>query len=291
MRSAREAAVTWMRRAAFGLAMVGSLAALGGCATSTTDHAGTVSYEPRNTGPIRNNGRDVTTPSDETEAQRRARIRLNLGSAYYAQGQLTTALDEVKLALQASPNLAEAYSLRGLIYVGLGDDRLAEESFQRALQLAPNDADTMHNFGYFLCERRRYGEADPLFRRALAQEQYRSAPRTLLVQGVCEARAGQLDEAEKTLTRAFELDAGNPATAMNLADVLYRRGQYERARFYVRRVNGITELRNAESLWLAARIENRLGNTQGAQEFGGQLRARYPEARETLAFERGQFDE
>ena len=69
--------------------------------------------------------------------------------------------------------------------------------------------------------------------------QYRDAPRTLLAQGVCQARAGQLAEAEATLTRAYELDPANPVTAINLAEVLYRRGEYERARFYMRRVNAM----------------------------------------------------
>ena len=84
---------------------------------------------------------------------------------------------------------------------------------------------------------------------------------------------------------------GNPATAMNLADVLYRRGDYERARFYVRRVNGSAELRNAESLWLGARIENRLSNPQGVRELGNQLRSAYPTSREAAAFERGALDD
>ena len=47
---------------------------------------------------------------------------------------------------------------------------------------------------------------------------------------------------------------------MNLSEVLYRRGDYERARFYIRRVNAIPSVSNAQTLWLAARIENKLGN-------------------------------
>ena len=234
---------------------------------------------------------DRPTASDETDALKRARIRLDLAAAYFAQGQLTTALDEVKLALTASPDLPQGLNLRGLIYARLGEERLAEESFKRALQVAPNDGDAMHNYGFYLCERRRFDEANELFKRALATPQYRTPSRTLLAQGVCEARNGQLEPAEVTLKRAYELDAGNPATAMNLADVLYRRGDYERARFYVRRVNGSADLRNAESLWLGARIENRLANPQGVRELGHQLRSAYPNSREAAAFERGGFDD
>jgi type IV pilus assembly protein PilF len=216
---------------------------------------------------------------------------MELAGAYFGRGQMTTALDEVKMAIAANPNMAAAFNLRGLIYSNLGDDNLAEESFRHALQLDARDADTMQNFGWFLCQRQRYPEADSMFRQALAVPQYRDTPRTLLTQGVCQARAGEWTQAEGTLIRSYELDPGNAAVAVNLSEVLYHRGEYERARFYVRRVNGNPDIVNAQTLWLAARIEQRLGNRQGVQEFGTQLRNRFPQSREAVAFDQGKFDE
>ena len=112
--------------------------------------------------------KDRVTASDETEATRRARARMELASAYFGQNQMTTALDQVKLAIAADPNYAEAFNLRGLIYANLGDHVLAEESFKRALQLNPRDADTMHNYGYYLCQQKRYAESNALFLQAPA---------------------------------------------------------------------------------------------------------------------------
>jgi type IV pilus assembly protein PilF len=241
--------------------------------------------------PVSPQGRDRTTASDETDTQRRSRIRLELAAAYFGDGKLTAALDEVKQALVASPDLPQALNLRGLIYAALGDESLAEESFKRALNLGPNEPDVQHNYGWFLCLRGRYAEAGVMFTRALAAPQYRTPSRTLLAKGVCEARSGSFEAAESTLKRAYEIDAGNPATAMNLADVLRRRGEWERARFYVRRVNDNPDLRNAESLWLAARIERRLGNESLVRALGNQLQSSYPASAETAAFERGAFDE
>jgi len=231
-----------------------------------------------------------TTASDQTDNDRRARVRLELASAYFGRGQTETALDEVKQALTANPNYGEAYNLRGLIYASMGDVRLAEESFQRALQLNGRDADTMHNYGWFLCQQRRFPEAQVQFEQALAQPQYRQGARTLLTEGVCQARGGQLPEAERTLLRSYEQDPSNPTTALNLAEVLYRRGEYERARFYIRRV-GRQQEANAQTLWLSARIEHKLDNRNELQNLGNELRQRFPQAPETLAFERGRFDE
>jgi type IV pilus assembly protein PilF len=108
---------------------------------------------------------------------------------------------------------------------------------------------------------------------------------------VCYAHAGQLAEAEAALVRAYELDPSSPFTATNLSEVLYRRGDFERARFYVRRVNAQRDVANAQTLWLAARIENKLGNRQGASDFGNQLRSRFPDSREAAAYARSGFDE
>lgn len=228
---------------------------------------------------------------EPADPERRARLRLELAAGYFARGQSTTALDEVKAALAAKPDLPEAYSLLGLIYAALNDPAQADESFQRALRLAPGDGGTMHNYGWFLCQQRRFADADAMFRQALALPRYRDAARTLFAQGVCQARAGQWSEAESTLSRAYELDPANPATAYNLSEVLYRRGDLDRARFYIRRVNAMPEAANAQSLWLAIRIERRLGNAADVRTLGTQLRDRYPQSTETLLYERGRFDD
>lgn len=256
------------------------LAALAACSTSS-----------RTTLVPGNETRDRVTASDEPDGQKRARARMELASAYFGRNQMTTALDQVKLAIAADPQYGEAFNLRGLIYANLGDPVLAEESFKRSLQINPRDADAMHNFGWYLCQQKRYAESASMFGQALAQPQYRGVSRTLLAQGVCQAFAGQLAESEATLTRAYELDPANPFTATNLSEVLYRRGEFERARFYVRRVNTQSDVSSAQTLWLAARIEAKLGNSQGAREFGNQLRGRFPDSREAASFARGNFDE
>lgn len=238
-----------------------------------------------------NETRDRITASDEPDAQKRARARMELASAYYGRGQMTTALDQVKLAIASDPLYGEAFNLRGLIYSNLGDVVLAEESFRRALQLNARDADAMHNYGWFLCQQRRYADATVQFNQAMAVPQYRGGSRTLLALGVCQAFAGQLADADATLSRAYEMDPSNAYTGTNLSEVLFKRGEFERARFYIRRVNAMPDVANAQTLWLAARIEHKLGNEQGAREFGNQLRNRFPNAREAAAFARGAYDE
>ncbi len=234
---------------------------------------------------------DVRTPPTAADKERAAGVHLELAGMYLGRGQTSTALDEIKQVLAVKPDMARAYDMQGLIYAAQGDVGSAEDSFRHALQLVPNAGSTLHNYGWFLCQQKRYPQADAQFAKALAEPSYRDAQRTLLAQGVCQARAGQWAQAEHTLAHSYELDPGNPVTAYNLSDVLLHRGELERARFYVARINASRDQSTAQSLWLAARIEHRAGNDTAARDLGRQLVERFPKSPEALRLEAGNYDE
>ena len=233
---------------------------------------------------------DMVTESDEPDGRKRARIRLELAVGYFEQGQTTVALDELKQSIAADPNFGDAYNLRGLIYMRLNDFRLADESFRRAIALNPSDSNSLHNYGWLMCQQGRHAESLPLFAKAMANPQYADRPKTLLIQGLCQMRAGQRAQAEESLTRSYELDAGNPITGYNLALLLFQRDELVRSQFYIRRINN-SELANAESLWLGIKVEHRMANRDAEEQLSTQLRKRYPQAREAALLDRGAFNE
>lgn len=265
----------WLSWLVMSLIALGSLAVLAGCAGGAPS------------GAMRN---DIVTDSDEPEARRRARIRLELAVGYFEQGQTTVALDELKQALVTDPGYADAYNMRGLIYMRLNDMALAEESFKRALSLKPGDSDTQHNLGWLQCQRGRHAEAVQQFSQALANPTYGGRAKTWMAQGLCQLRDGKRAAAEQSLLRSYELDAANPITGYNLAQLLMERGELVRAQFYVRRINN-SELANAESLWLGMKIERRMQNADAVAQLGSQLKKRFASSKEFSAYERGAFDE
>ena len=233
---------------------------------------------------------DMVTASDEPENRRRARIRLELASGYFEQGQTNVALDELKQSLAADPGFADAYNLRGLVYMRLNDIPLAEDSFRRALVLNPRDADVAHNYGWLLCQQAKYRESFQFFSQAIANPTYVGQGKTLMTQGICQARAGMRADAEQSLTRAYQIDAGNPVVGYNLSNLLYERGELARAQFYIRRLNN-SELANAETLWLGIKVEQRLNNREAMLQLGDQLKKRYGQTREAASYDRGAFNE
>ena len=251
-------------------------AVVGGCATRAPAPAGASA--------------DILTESDEPESRKRARIRMELAVGYFEQGKTNIALDELKQVIVADPTFPDAYNLRGLIYMRLNDFRQAEDSFRRAVALNPRDANSHHNYGWLLCQQARYTDSYQQFELAMANPLYADRAKTLMALGVCQARGGQRAEAERSLARAYELDAGNPVTGFNLANLLYQRGEYQRAQFYIRRLNN-SELANAETLWLGIRVERRMNDRVAMEQLADQLRRRFPASREAAAYARGAFNE
>ncbi len=273
-----------------GLAITVLLGGLQGCTTTTTTTTTGVAQQASNPSPVSRNQTDIVTASDEPEARKHARTRLQLATGYFEQGQTTVALDELKQALVIDPSFSDAFNLRGLIYLRLNDLRLAEDSFRRALALNPREPNVMHNYGWLMCQQGRYAESIQMFDQALANPTYGARAKTLMTQGLCQQRAGLLPEAERSLSRSYELDAGNPITGYNLATLLYQRGEWLRAQFYIRRLNN-SELANSESLWLGIKVERRMENRQAMMQLVDQLKKRFAQSRELAAYERGAFDE
>lgn len=258
-------------RSTFVVAVLSGLL-LGACATPDTPPA------------------ELRTASDQTENEKRARIRLQLAVGYYEQRQMEVALDEVKKALNADPKLADAYSMRALIYMEMNQNRLAEENFLQALRLSPNHSDYQNNYGWFLCRNGKERQAIDYFGKAVQTRALGSATKALNNAGVCSLKLNDRAAAEKYFNQAFQAEPGNLQTNLHLARFYYDQGDYQRARFYAKRLIKAEAL-TAEVLWLAIRIERKLGDRVAEGALATQLRRRHPGSAEYAAYERGAFNE
>jgi type IV pilus assembly protein PilF len=256
------------------LAMSATLAVLAGCASHAPGSG--------------QNGMSAST--DQTDSQRRARIRLQLAVGYYQQHQNEIALNEIRRALEADPSLADAYSMRGLIYMNMGENRLAEEDLLKALKLQPNNPDFSNNYGWLLCQTGRERDAIGYFEAAFKNRNYDSPSKALNNAGVCSLKIKDKSAAQRYFLQAFQHDPSSPATSAHLARLYYDQRDYQRAQFYASRAVK-SETAGPDVLWLAIRIERKLGNRSAEASLAGQLRRRYPASPEYAAFERGVFDE
>ena len=223
------------------------------------------------------------------DPRNRARTHTELASLYHERGNMAIALEELRLATAADSSYAPAYSLFGVVYMDLREKGLAEENFERALRLSPNDPEINHNFGWFLCQNGREPDSIRYFLQALRNSLYTAPWRSYAAAGVCSLRTNNVKDAEEFFQRALKLDPDEPAALLKLGEIRYRQGSIEDARKLVARHNKLISP-TPESLWLALRIERRLGERVAEQSYANQLRRRFPGSPEYQSLQRGQYD-
>jgi type IV pilus assembly protein PilF len=224
-----------------------------------------------------------------SDARNRAKLHTELASLYYSSGNLGIALEELRVAANADANYAPAHGMYGLVYMQMKENGRAEESFERALRIAPNDADINHNYGWFLCQTGREPASIKYFLHALRNPLYPTPWRSYSAAGLCSMRMKQVKDAEAFFERALKLDADEPTALLYLGEIRYRQGSVGEARKLVARHNKLVNP-SPESLWLAVRIERRLGERVLEQSYANQLRRRFPASPEYQAMQRGQYD-
>ncbi|MCC6210006.1 MAG: type IV pilus biogenesis/stability protein PilW [Burkholderiales bacterium] len=258
------------------LAVLLGAAALAGCQTTSTT----------TTEPIPDTG---SVKGEATDPRNRARIHTELGAAYFERGSVAVALEHLRTAVSADPNYAMAYSMLGLVYAELKENKLAQTNFERALSLAPNDPDINHNFGGFLCRTGREDESIKYFMHAISNPLYAQPWRSYSAAGLCSLAKNRLKEAEEYFQRALFLEADDPTALISMAQIRYRQGNLEESRKLVLRFNRLVNP-TAESLWLALRVERKLGERTAEAGYANQLRRRFPNSREYQQLQRGEYD-
>lgn len=227
--------------------------------------------------------------SESGDGRNRARVNTELAALYYERGNLGVALEVLRTATGADPSYAPAHSMFGLVYMDLRENVLAQKSFERALSLAPKDADINHNYGWFLCQTGKEEDATRYFLQAIRNPLYPTPWKSYSAAGTCALKKGKLKEAAEFYAQALRLEPDEPTALVKLAGIEYRTGQIDAARKRMGHYNRVIRP-NAEGLWLGLLIERKLANKNGENSYGDQLRRRFPDSPEAQKLQRGEYD-
>jgi type IV pilus assembly protein PilF len=225
---------------------------------------------------------------EPTRSQASAKVHTELAALYYERAQLGVALDELRQALLAESDYAPAYGVRGLVHMALREDKEAEEDFQHSLHLDSDNSEVHNNYGWFLCQRGRERESVKQFLAALKNPLYATPEKAYLNAGMCSIKAGETKDAEEFLQKALLLQPNMPDAQLGMAELDFANGDYTAAKDnFTHFAQSATNL-TAENLWLAVRIERKLGDSNAEYSYALQLRKRFPDARETQLMLQGQ---
>jgi len=228
------------------------------------------------------------TSAQESTALNRARVHTDLATAYYGAGQYEVALEEVRIALDADDKYLPAVNQLGLIHLALGQMDQAQTVLQRAIRLDPDDPSINNNYGMLLCTRGDATEAMRYFEKAIGDPLYRSPEFAYVNAGVCMKREGDFLRAEQFFRRALALSPDQPQALYQMADLQFQNDEFESARGFITRHLQVV-VPGPDALWLAARIDSRLGDFVAVESYGAQLNRRFPDFEQTRAFNQGRF--
>ncbi len=257
--------------------VLASCLAMAGCVTEPSDHSAI-------SGPSAS-----PTTGDETSERARARLHTELAASYFSLGNVGVALEEVREAQRSDANYGPAYNVAGLIYARLKEDRLADENFQRALRINPNDHDANNNYGEFLCQRKQEKESIKYFLAAVRNPLYPYPDRSYINAGVCARRGGDEASAQEYFQMALKTRPGQPQALYHLADLSYMRGDLGAARGYLGRLSQVGA-DTPEVLWPGVRVLRKMGDRNAEASYARQLRNKFPDARETQALNAGKYE-
>lgn len=224
-----------------------------------------------------------------SDAGQRAKVHTELGKLYLQEGNYEVALERARVALDVDGSYAPAHSLMAQVYMILRRNQLAEQSFRRAMQLAPGDPELNNDYGWFLCQTGKANESIANFKMAIGNPLYQTPGKALTNAGLCLLMLKDDRQAEEYFVRAVQLDRGNLTALYWLADIAYRNNRLVDARQRMKELHERLDP-TAESAWLALRIERKLGDREAEARFTGILHRKFRNSPEQIKLSRGEFD-
>ena len=212
---------------------------------------------------------------DDFDKVKAAKTRVSLGLTYLKNGNFSQAKFNLDKALQFAPRLADAHFSLAYYYQQVEEHVAAEGAYQKAMELAPDNADIANSYGAFLCGRGKYSEAKRYFLKAVNSESYISSAETYENLALCSRSHGEMGDALEYLRSAVNHQPGRAKSLFMLAEALVESDMWLEAKDVLRRYERVSQV-SARSLLLASQIERALGNVQKSEGYGAMLLRMYP---------------
>jgi type IV pilus assembly protein PilF len=206
-------------------------------------------------------------------------LYVKLAVEYLRKGQMEIAVRKAKKALEEDPSNAQAHNVMALIYQRLQQDQLAEKHFRQAIGLQPQDPYILNAYASYLCEQRRFAEAEGQYKKALANPLYPAPWIAMTNMGTCAQRKGDNVKAEDYYRKALRANPRFGPALAAIAEMEYSRGHYTSARTHLTSYFQVAQP-TPRVLLLAVRVERKLGSRKRASAYAQLLRKSFPDSPE-----------
>lgn len=242
-----------------------------------------------------NYGNDKDTPLIENESSNNeiAMTRISLGLGYLKMGNTQQAKLNLEKAKRFSPNLVQVYTAFAHYYDTVGEPELATKAYEQALSIDNQDADTLNNYGVFLCRHEKYAAAEKQMLKAIAIPSYILVAQSYENLAFCQLKAEQFDKAQTYLEKAIAHSPNRASSLLQMMRLQYAKSDYKLAQTYLYRYEKSTRRISADALALAFKIFQKQGNKRTSSNYANMLVKMFPnsfEAKQYILNELYQID-
>ena len=226
------------------------------------------------------------TPVVKNQANRddMAATRISLGLGYLRMGNMAQAKQNLEKAKQFSPNMVQVYTAFAHYYETVGESELTIASFEKALSIKSDDADTLNNYGVYLCRQDQIEEAEKQLLKAIAVPSYILVAKSYENLSSCFLQKNDFVKAEVYLHKAIMHSPGNSATIFQMVRLQYAMGEFAEAKIFEQRFEKVTRRFTPQSLALAYKVYWKLGQRRTAKNYGTMLVKMYPQSWESQQY-------
>lgn len=206
-----------------------------------------------------------------------ARTRMSLGLTYLQNNNYTQAKQNLDKALALNPRSADVQFAVAYYYQLVGDIRRAEEYYETAIDLAPNNGDIANSYGAFKCQNGEYEKAKEHFFDAINNRLYSNAAQTYENLALCAQSQGKIDEAIKYFQDALKHQPARGKSLFLLSELYMTSERWEEAGSTLRKYERVAKV-TPDSLWLAYEIAKGKGDIEKATGYGEMMVSLFPES-------------
>lgn len=233
-----------------------------------------------------NYGNDKDMPLIENESSNNeiAMTRISLGLGYLKMGNTQQAKLNLEKAKRFSPNLVQVYTAFAHYYDTVGEADLATQEYEKALSINDQDADTLNNYGVFLCRHEKYAAAEQQMLKAIAIPSYILVAQSYENLALCQLKAKQFEQAQTYLEKAIGHSPNRVSSLLQMMRLQYAKSDYKLAQTYLHRYEKSTRRFDPDALALAFKIFAKQGNKRIAKNYGNMLVKMFPNSFEAKQY-------
>jgi type IV pilus assembly protein PilF len=226
------------------------------------------------------------TPVVKNQANRddMAATRISLGLGYLKMGNMPQAKQNLEKAKHFAPKMVQVYTAFAHYYEVVGEHESTIASFEEALSLKSDDANTLNNYGVYLCRQNQLEAAAKQWLKAIAVPTYLLVAKSYENLSSCFLQKNKFIKAEMYLHKAVMHSPGNSSILFQMVRLQYAMGKYTEAKTYQQRFEKVTRRFTPESLALAYKVYWKLGQRRTAKNYGTMLVKMYPQSWESQQY-------